>query len=236
MAYLNGVEEKIGYEFKNKDLLITALTHRSYSHDNKDDEVGRYNERLEFLGDAVLENVISVYLYNIEPLLKEGEMSKKRAEIVCEMSLSKIVRGLELQQYLKLGKCEINTGGRKKDALLADMFEAILGAIYIDSNFETVRDVCMNLLSNRIEEVLNKQENFDYKTSLQEILQKDGNVQIKYIMVKCTGMEHDKTFYTELYFNNKKIGEGSGKTKKESEQQAAKKAIQNIKVENKSKE
>lgn len=234
--HLDGIEEIIKYKFKDKELLNIALTHKSYSHDNQNDDIDQYNERLEFLGDAILEHIISVYLYNTTPLLKEGDMSKKRAELVCKSSLSNIVKRLELQKYLKLGKCETNTGGRKKSALLADMFEAIIGAIYIDSDFQTVQRICMQLFENRIKEILAKKEEiFDYKTVLQEILQKEGNVEIKYILNKCTGKEHDKTFYTHLYFNGKKIGEGSGKNKKEAEQKAAKQAIQNIKNKNESK-
>lgn len=230
MTSLKKVEEIIKYKFKDQELLNTALTHKSYSYDNKKDDINDYNERLEFLGDAILEHIVSIYLYNVKPFLKEGIMSKKRAEIVCEKSLSTIAKELNLQQYLKIGKCETNTGGRKKNALLADMFEAILGAIYIDSNFETVQRVCILIIENKIKMVLNeKEEIFDYKTALQEILQQNGNVEIKYVLKKCLGEEHNKTFYTDLYFNGKKIGEGSGKNKKESEQKAAKNALQNHK-------
>lgn len=230
MTYIQSIEKSLGYEFKDKRLLEIALTHKSYAHDNKHEEINEYNERLEFLGDAILEHIVSIYLFNISPSLKEGIMSKKRAEIVCESSLSGIMRNLGFQKYIKLGKCEINTGGRKKDALLADMAEAILGAIYMDSDFTTAQNVCLGVIKQRIDEVI-KQNNktSDYKTTLQEILQKNGNVDIKYVTAKETGKAHDKTFYIDLYFNGEKIGEGSGKNKKEAEQKAAKEAVKKIK-------
>lgn len=227
MGYIQEIENKINYVFKDKDLLKKALTHKSYAHDLKKDDVDSYNERLEFLGDAILEHMVSIYLYNYTPKMKEGVMSKKRAEIVCESSLSSVMKELDFQKYVKLGKCEINTGGRKKDAILADMAEAILGAIYLDSNFEEAKRVYMTLLNKKIQEVISH-ETSDYKTQLQEILQKNGTVKIEYITVKETGKAHDKTFYIDLLYNGKKIGEGNGKSKKEAEQRAAKKAIESM--------
>lgn len=229
MGYIQEIENKLGYVFKDKDLLKKALTHKSYAHDLKKDDVDSYNERIEFLGDAILEHMVSIYLYNYTPKMKEGVMSKKRAEIVCEASLSSIMKELDFQKYVKLGKCEINTGGRKKDAILADMAEAILGAIYLDSDFETAERVYMRLLNSKIQEVISH-ETSDYKTQLQEILQKNGTVKIEYITVKETGKAHDKTFYIDLLYNGKKIGEGNGKSKKEAEQRAAKKAIQEMHI------
>lgn len=227
MGYIQEIENKLNYVFKDKDLLKKALTHKSYAHDFKKDDVDSYNERLEFLGDAILEHMVSIYLYTHTPKMKEGVMSKKRAEIVCESSLSSVMRELDFQKYVKLGKCEINTGGRKKDAILADMAEAILGAIYLDSNFEEAKRVYMTLLNKKIQEVLTH-ETSDYKTQLQEILQKNGTVKIEYITVKETGKAHDKTFYIDLLYNGKKIGEGNGKSKKEAEQRAAKRAIETM--------
>lgn len=227
MGYIQEIENKLNYVFKDKDLLKKALTHKSYAHDLKKDDVDSYNERLEFLGDAILEHMVSIYLYNYTPKMKEGVMSKKRAEIVCESSLSSIMKELDFQKYVKLGKCEINTGGRKKDAILADMAESILGAIYLDSNFEEAKRVYMTMLNKKIKEVISH-ETSDYKTQLQEILQKNGTVKIEYITVKETGKAHDKTFYIDLLYNGKKIGEGNGKSKKEAEQRAAKKAIESM--------
>lgn len=222
------IEKKIEYTFKNKEILKTAITHKSYAYERTGEDISKYNERLEFLGDAILEHIVSVQLYNKEPKLKEGVMSKKRAEIVCEGSLSRIIRGLNLSKNIRLGKCEINTGGNKKDAILADMFEAILGAVYLDGGFDEANRVCLTMISSTIDNVLSKETSIDYKTSLQEILQKNGTVKIQYKLEKETGKDHLKEFTSGVYFNDEKIGEGSGKTKKMSEQNAAKKAIEEI--------
>ena len=162
------IEKKLGYVFENKELLKLALTHKSYAYENGDISSSCYNERLEFLGDAILEHIVSIELYNITPLLKEGVMSKKRAEIVCEKSLSTVIKDKGLAKYIRLGKCEIATGGNKKDAILADMFEAILGAIYLDGGFVKAQETCLKLLKPTIMQVLNEKESLDYKTRLEE--------------------------------------------------------------------
>lgn len=229
MLSLIDIEKKIGYVFKNKELLKTALTHKSYAYERTGEDVSKYNERLEFLGDAILEHIVSIYLYNVEPKLKEGVMSKKRAEIVCEASLSRIIRERNLAKDIRLGKCEINTGGNKKDAILADMFEAILGAVYLDGGYDEANRVCLDMIKSTIDYVVSKEDTLDYKTRLQEILQRNGNVKIEYVLEKEQGKDHAKMFFSAVYFNDKKIGEGSGKTKKLSEQNAAKQAIEKIK-------
>ena len=229
MLSLIDIEKKIGYVFKNKELLKTALTHKSYAYERTGEDVSKYNERLEFLGDAILEHIVSIYLYNVEPKLKEGVMSKKRAEIVCEASLSRIIRERNLAKDIRLGKCEINTGGNKKDAILADMFEAILGAVYLDGGYDEANRVCLDMIKSTIDYVVSKEDTLDYKTRLQEILQRNGNVKIEYVLEKEQGKDHAKMFFSAVYFNDNKIGEGSGKTKKLSEQNAAKQAIENIK-------
>ncbi len=229
MLSLIDIEKKIGHVFKNKELLKTALTHKSYAYERTGEDVSKYNERLEFLGDAILEHIVSIYLYNVEPKLKEGLMSKKRAEIVCEASLSRIIRERNLAKDIRLGKCEINTGGNKKDAILADMFEAILGAVYLDGGYDEANRVCLNMIKSTIDYVVAKEDTLDYKTRLQEILQRNGNVKIEYVLEKEQGKDHAKIFFSAVYFNDKKIGEGSGKTKKLSEQNAAKQAIEKIK-------
>lgn len=221
MISYSEIEKKIGYVFENKELLKTALTHKSYAYEKGDTSSSCYNERLEFLGDAILEHIVSIYLYNITPVLKEGVMSKKRAEIVCEKSLSEIVRKAGLSKHVRLGKCELVTGGNKKDAILADMFEAILGAIYLDGGFEKAQATCLNLLETTIISTLNEKTSLDYKTRLQELLQKNGTVKIEYILDKETGKDHAKMFFSSVYFEGEKIGEGNGKTKKASEQAAA---------------
>ncbi len=229
MLSLIDIEKKVGYVFKNKELLKTALTHKSYAYERTGEDITKYNERLEFLGDAILEHIVSIYLYNVEPKLKEGVMSKKRAEIVCEASLSRIIRERNLAKDIRLGKCEINTGGNKKDAILADMFEAILGAVYLDGGYDEANRVCLDMIKSTIDYVVSKEDTLDYKTRLQEILQRNGNVKIEYVLEKEQGKDHAKMFFSAVYFNDKKIGEGSGKTKKLSEQNAAKQAIEKIK-------
>ena len=221
MLSYNEIEKKIGYVFQNKELLKLALTHKSYAYEKGDTSSSCYNERLEFLGDAILEHIVSIELYNVTPLLKEGVMSKKRAEIVCEKSLSSVIKQKGLSKHVRLGKCEITTGGNKKDAILADMFEAILGAIYLDGGFEKAQATCLELLKDNITTVLNEKASLDYKTRLQELLQKNGTVKIEYVLDKETGKDHSKTFYSSVYFEGEKIGEGNGKTKKASEQAAA---------------
>lgn len=221
MLSYSEIEKKIGYAFNNKDLLKVALTHKSYAHEKGEVSSSCYNERLEFLGDAILEHIVSVELYNITPLLKEGVMSKKRAEIVCEKSLSNVIRNRGLAKFIRLGKCEISTGGNKKDAILADMFEALLGAIYLDGGLDKARTICLDFLNHTIYTVLNEKESLDYKTRLQELLQKNGTVKIEYILDKEVGKAHAKTFFSSVYFEGEKIGEGNGKTKKASEQAAA---------------
>ena len=169
------IERKIGYVFNNKELLKLALTHKSYAYENGDVSCSCYNERLEFLGDAILEHIVSIYLYNITPYLKEGVMSKKRAEIVCEKSLSNIINKAGLSRYVRLGKCETTTGGNKKDAILADMFEAILGAIYLDAGFDVAQKTCLKLIEETILVALNNKDSLDYKDKIARIVAKKRN-------------------------------------------------------------
>jgi len=228
MLSYSEIEKKIGYTFNNKELLKVALTHKSYAYEQGDVSSSCYNERLEFLGDAILEHIVSIELYNIKPLLKEGVMSKKRAEIVCEKSLSNVIKEKGLARHVRLGKCEITTGGNKKDAILADMFEAILGAVYLDGGFEKAKIVCLDFLKDTIYIVLNEKTSLDYKTRLQELLQKNGTVKIEYVLDKEVGKAHAKTFFSSVYFEGEKIGEGNGKTKKASEQAAAAVALKKL--------
>ncbi len=228
---LNEFEQKLGYKFKDTALLKLALTHKSYAYESVNNtKVRDYNERIEFLGDAILEHIISDVLYRITPEISEGEMTKKRASIVCEASLSSALKRIGGQEYIYLGKCEKTTNGRKKDAIIADAFEAILGAIYIDGGFDIAKKICLTLLKKEIDTVLSGGElNIDYKTRIQEKLQEHGTVKIEYITVNEYGPEHDKTFEVELLFNDKKIGEGIGKSKKQAEQNAAMHALEKYK-------
>lgn len=223
------LQSKLQYVFNDISLLKMALTHKSYAYEQGTTKGNDYNERIEFLGDAILEHIISEKLYLQVPYLKEGDMTKKRAAIVCEASLSSALRRINGQEYIYLGKCEKTTNGKLKDAIIADAFEAILGAIYLDAGYEIASQICLRLLDKEINTVLSGGSlNIDYKTKLQEKLQKHGTVKIEYIPVKEEGPEHDKTFTVELFFNDKKIGDGVGKSKKQAEQHAAQNALENL--------
>ena len=222
------LEAKLKYIFNNPKLLKMALTHKSYAYEDSNVANREYNERIEFLGDAILEHIISDLLFEQVPEIPEGEMTKKRAAIVCEASLSQALKRINGHEYIYLGKCEKNSNGKMKDAIVADAFEAILGAIYLDGGYEIARDICLELLDKEIKTVLaGGSLNTDYKTQLQEILQRHGTVKIEYKLQKEEGPEHDKLFTIDLFFNGRKIGEGKGKSKKQAEQEAAHYAILN---------
>lgn len=230
MKDLTQFEKRLEYSFKNKELLTSAITHKSYAFEKKCQNINEYNERLEFLGDSILEHIISVKLYNIKPELNEGNMSKKRALIVCEKSLSDVMRKLNMSLYMRIGKCEEVTGGRDKDAILADMFESVLGAIYLDSDFETAREFCLKMLNETFENAVTGHiENQDFKTILQEKLQVNGNIDIEYKVIKELGPDHDKSYEVEVYANKKALGKGIGKNKKLAEQKAAHVALEVLK-------
>lgn len=216
------LQKDINYIFKDGKLLRIALTHKSYAYEQKSTNKDSYNERIEYLGDAILEHIISYMLFNIKPLISEGEMTKKRAEIVCEKSLSDAFRSFNGEDYIFLGKCEIATSGKTKDAILADAFEALLGAIYIDSDFETASEFALKMLNKQIKDTLSgKNKVTDFKTLLQELLQKKGNINIQYNVIGETGPDHDKNFEVEVLLESKRIGTGTGKSRKQAEQQAA---------------
>lgn len=225
---LLNLQAKLQYMFRDINLLRMALTHKSYAYEHNRPNFDSYNERIEFLGDAILEHIVSDLLFNHVPEFSEGEMTKKRAAIVCEASLSRALKRIGGQEYIYLGKCEKNSNGMMKDAIVADAFEAILGAIYMDGGYEIAKDICLELLEEEIKIVLSGGSiKDDYKTQLQEILQRRGTVKIEYVLVKEEGPEHDKKFTIEVLFNGKKIGEGTGRSKKIAEQEAAHQAIQN---------
>ena len=199
-------EKNIGYSFKDKSLLINALTHTSYSYENKT----KSNERLEFLGDSILEFISSKYLYLNYKNLSEGEMTKVRASAVCEDSLYKIANKLNFNDFLYLGKSE-KTSNTKKKAILADSVEAVIAAIYLDSNIQQVEKFIIENIKEEIEFASKNVGLKDYKTHLQEILQKNGDVDIKYNIINEEGPDHDKTFTVEILVNNKKICNGTRK-------------------------
>lgn len=214
----------IDYNFKDKNLLNIALTHTSFSHERK--EYVENNERLEFLGDAVLELVISKHIFTRFKELSEGELTKLRASIVCEGSLAKKAREINIGENIMLGKGEELTGGRERDSILADAFEAIIGAIYIDSNdISNAQDFILTKMEDIIIEKRHTFEMNDCKTYLQEIIQKDSTEPIKYEIIDEEGPAHDKVFTVKVTHNNIELGIGKGKNKKDAEQSAAFKAI-----------
>ena len=228
--HLQQFEEKLGYTFKNKKSLKTALTHKSYAFEHGTLEAGLYNERIEYLGDAILEHIISDLLYNHLPALNEGNMTKKRAEIVCEKSLSDAFKSIDGDKYIFVGKCESAISKKRQDAIIADAFEAVLGAVYLDSNFEVARNLALKLLARQIQDTLSgKTQIVDYKTKLQELLQKNGNISIKYVITKEEGPDHDKTFYVDVLVEDEIKGSGVGKNRKGAEQEAAHVAYDKLK-------
>lgn len=222
---IKSFEKKINYFFNNKSLLKQALTHRSFVNEKKNYTIG-HNERLEFLGDAVLELIVSDYLYKEYTNLKEGELTKLRASIVCELSLAEAARRINIGTYLYLGKGEELTGGRERDSILCDVFEAIIGAIYIDSNIDNARTYVYDHLLCHITK--NHHSFIDYKTSLQEQIQKYSTIPIEYEVLEEIGPDHNKRFVVQVSHKNKVLGLGMGRSKKEAEQKAAWKAMKNI--------
>ena len=216
------LEKNIGYTFKNKKLLETALTHTSYAYERS----VQSNEKLEFLGDSILEFVSSEYMYNRYTNLKEGEMTKVRAAVVCEKSLYKVANLHNFSDFLYLGKSEKMTGGNKRPAILADSVEAVIAAIYLDGGMEPAKKFIIDNLKDEIELATKHVGEKDYKTVLQEELQKNGEVKIEYQIINESGPDHNKTFEAQVSLNGKVLAQGKGKSKKEAEMQAAKKAIE----------
>lgn len=216
------LEENIGYTFKNKELLKKALTHTSYAYEHNLES----NEKLEFLGDAILEFTVSEYLYNKYKKLKEGEMTKVRASVVCEKSLHKIALKYHFDELLYLGKSEKLSGGSHKPAMLADSVEAVIAAIFMDAGLEKAKQFILENLKEAIEQASKSVGQKDYKTVLQEELQKHGSVNIEYIIVEEKGPDHDKTFIAEVKCNGKYLATGQGNTKKQAEMEAARIALQ----------
>ena len=218
------LEQSIGYTFKNKDLLKNALTHTSYAYEHRI----KSNEKLEFLGDSILEFISSKYLYNNYPKLKEGEMTKVRASVVCEESLYKIASKHNFSDFLYVGKSEKIHQGNRKVAIMADSVEALIAAIYFDSGLEEAEKFIVDNLKDEIEVASKNVGMKDHKTVLQEKLQVHGNVDIKYEIINETGPDHDKTFTAQVKLNGKILATGTGKTKKQAEMDAADKALKII--------
>ncbi len=220
---MKALEENLKYSFKNEKLLINALTHSSYANETRDGISS--NERLEFLGDSVLSIIVSEYIYKKFNNLPEGELTKMRAALVCEKSLCQFSRELELGKYLRLGKGEDKGGGRERDSILADAFEAVLAAIYLDSGMEQAKKHVMRFITDELQHT--EAEVFkDYKTALQEIIQRNPEESVTYILTGESGPDHNKVFEVEVKLNSNTIGRGKGKSKKQAEQAAAREALQ----------
>ena len=220
---LLALAQRLGVTFHDIGLLHTALVHTSYANEAQ----GRvaHNERLEFLGDAVLELASSTYLYTHFPRLPEGELTKTRASIVCSAALAKIAARLGLGEYLLLGHGEEMSGGRARTPNLEDAFEAVLGAIYLDQGWETARDYALRQLAPEFDQVRHGENLQDYKTLLQELVQKTPGSTIAYELLEATGPDHAKHYRYAVVINGKTCGEGEGSSKKEAEQQAARMAL-----------
>lgn len=217
------LEEKIGYHFKNPQYLTTALTHSSYANEAKGG--GRSNERLEFLGDSVLGVVVADYLFKNCPDMPEGDLTKNRAALVCEKSLCGFSRQLGVGNFLLLSHGEQNSGGRTRPSILADAFEAIIAAIYMDGGMEEARKFILKFVLPTLK--TSKPKMFkDYKTVLQEIVQQNPEERLEYVLVGESGPDHDKHFTVEVHLNSNVIGKGGGRSKKEAEQQAAREALE----------
>lgn len=220
------IREAIGYRFHNRELLQQALTHSSFARENGKGKK-EHNERLEFLGDAFLDAIVGEALYLELPEAEEGVLSKTRAAIVCEQALAKAARELNLGKHIRCSRGEIKTGGRQRDSILADAMEALIGAIFLDGGYEAAKSFVLRVFDKTLKDA--EQGMFiyrDYKSAVQERLQAKGILDIHYILDREEGPDHDKTFFVNLQIMGKNAGSGSGKSKKEAEQQAAKQVIE----------
>ena len=218
---LDGLENRIGYVFQNKALLKQALTHSSYANEQKIRKNGDY-ERLEFLGDAVLELISSEFLFKEHPDMPEGKLTKLRSSLVCEPALAQCAKEIDLGSYLFLGKGEESTGGRYRESITSDVMEALIGALYLDGGFVATREFILKYILSDIE---NRILFYDSKTVLQEIIQTKPNQKLVYNLIDEIGPDHNKEFVVEAILNGIKVGFGQGKTKKAAEQKAAYEAI-----------
>ncbi|MFV0519053.1 MAG: ribonuclease III [Lachnospirales bacterium] len=218
------LQKKLNYNFKNINILVKAFNHSSAINEKKEKPI-ESNQRLEFLGDAVLELSMSTYLFHEFPNMLEGDLTKLRASLVCEPSLAKIARKLTLDKYIKMSKGEILSKGNNRDSVLADCMEAVFGAIYEDSNYTDASKVIINLLREEVGKNFKTFQTSDYKTALQEHIQGYSQVPIIYKIIDESGPDHNKVFFVEVYHDDKLLGKGQGKSKKEAEQNSAKEAL-----------
>lgn len=219
IEYLNEFQKNIGYYFKNLEYLDIAFTHSSYSNENFDSKV--HNERLEFLGDSVVNLIVTDLIFDNFKHLPEGDLTKIRASIICEDSFAQASKILDIPKYMLLGRGEERNGGRNRKALMADSFEAFCGSMYLDSDFETVKQFLYDKFYDIVIDFVNNHSVIDYKTLLQEEIQKNSKEKIKYKLVKEEGPDHDKAFYFEVMLGSEVLGKGKGRSKKEAEHNAA---------------
>ena len=216
------IEDKIGYTFKNREYLMEALTHSSFANERHNKI--KCNERMEFLGDAVLSIISADFLYHRFPDMPEGDLSKLRSSLVCTQSLSDFARQISLGDYLFLGKGESNTGGADRSSILENAFEALIAAVYLDGGMEPAKHHVLNFVLRELKHT--DDEVFkDYKTALQEIIQRNPEESVNYVLTGTSGPDHDKSFKVEVRLNSNIIGIGIGKNKKQAEQMAAKEAL-----------
>ena len=224
---LTKIEEAIGVKFNNSSLLQTALTHSSYAKQFKD---AQYNERLEFLGDSVLQLCITEYLFINYKNKSEGELTKIRSLIVCENSLYKVARKINLSEFIRMSRGEELTGGRDRISIQADAVEAVLAAIYLDRGIEEANKFILEKFMDIISKAIQNKIILDFKTKLQEFLQVNGEVNINYELIKYEGPPHHRKFFVSVFVDNKEMGKGLGYSKKEAEQNAAKEALVELEV------
>lgn len=220
---MESLEKKLGYKFKDIKLLKNALTHSSYANEVRGGV--NSNERLEFLGDSVLSIIVSEHIYSTFPNMPEGELTRLRASLVCEKALCAFSRELELGKYLLLGKGEDKGGGRERDSILADAFEAVLAALFLDGGMEVAKRHVMRFVLRELSDHIIEDTFKDYKTLLQEIIQRNPEESVSYELIGEEGPDHDKRFTVEVHLNSNVIGTGTGKSKKQAEQMAAKQAL-----------
>jgi len=225
---IRGLEKRLGYSFKDQKLLLQALTHKSYANEYRSESAG-HNERLEFLGDTVLDFLVSDILMKLCPESPEGELSKLRAVIVSEPNLSEVARALDFGGYLLLGRGEEQTGGREKSSLLANAVEAVIAALYIDGGMEEAYRFIRENFESEIKALVANGLTHDYKTDLQEQCQSRFNELPKYSVIGESGPDHQKMFEVEIHAGGLALGKGSGKSKKEAEQMAAREALERLK-------
>lgn len=218
------LKKRLGFAWRDENLLYQALTHSSFTYENRQAGVIN-NQRLEFLGDAVLELAVSDHLYRQFPDWDEGELTKMRAAVVCEPSLVRVARELELGFCLNMGKGEERSGGRERPSILADAFEALLGAVYLDQGLDVAVRLVLQYLKPVLKDVLEGRLDRDYKTELQEIVQQHGGEQVQYVILKEEGPDHHKIFTAGVFYKETLVGKGTGCSKKDAEQQAAKAAL-----------